>query len=46
MNSLFQHDYISNLLTSKADSQYSKATQTRLHNFKTNIQTQNKIAFT
>ena len=46
MNSLFQHGYISKLLTSKADAQYSKATQTRLHYFKTIIQTQNKMFFT
>ena len=46
MNSLLQHGYISKLLTIKADAQYSKATQAKLRNCKTIIQTQNKIVST
>ena len=46
MNSSLQHSYISNLLTLKADAQYSKVTQTRLQDHKTILQTQNKIVFT
>ena len=46
MNSLLQHGFISKVLTIKSDAQYSKATQTKLQNRKTIIQTQNKIVFT
>ena len=46
MNSLLQRSDISKLLTLKADAQYSKATQIRLQNRKTIIQTQNKVVFT
>ena len=44
MNSSFQHSYISKLLTleKKVDTQYSKATQTRLQDHKTIIQIQNQ----
>ena len=46
MNFLLQPGYISQLLALKADAQYSKATQTRLQDRKTIIQTQNKTVFT
>ena len=46
MYSLLHHGYISKLLTLKADAKYSKATQIRLQNRKTIMQTQNKVVFT
>ena len=46
MNFLLKTGYISKLLALKADAQYSKATQTKLQDRNTTIQTQNKTVFT